>query len=261
MAQLVQLVGSTVTLSWSSTGTSDATLAVIAPDGSPSTPSVNNTASPVHTASLTPERPGLYTLKWATMGGELYVDVLDVWPESPRYLVSSADCQSRLRATTNGVPRAEVRDSIQLLIASATWVIEKIAGPQLPESRTYKVSGDRRKRQIVLPNVNVAVTSVTVDGVALAESAYTVDEDAGIVISDSLTPGDVNIAVAYTVGSAVVAPPARTACIELVAHMFGIANYGEADINDETSETPSGFLLPRRVTQLLQQLPRAAGMA
>jgi hypothetical protein len=175
--------------------------------------------------------------------------------------VSAADCIYRVRAAAGVTPAQEVTDQLQLLIAVATWIIEYERGPQIKTAKVYKASGDSRKRAVVLPAVNITVQSVTVDGTALAASAYTVDEEAGIVYSDSLTDGDVNIAIAYTAGSTTIAPPVRQACIELVAHLFQVANFGASENQDDEQQSLAGFALPRRVIQLINSIPVAAGIA
>jgi hypothetical protein len=84
MAQLVQLSGAAVGVQWRSQATSDASLTLTEPSGAASSPAVDNASSPVHKATLTPTVPGQYKLLWATVGGERFADVLDVWPAEPR---------------------------------------------------------------------------------------------------------------------------------------------------------------------------------
>lgn len=262
MTQVVQHVGAAVEVQYRALDTGAVTLTVTDPNGDTSTPTPTNSGV-VWTASLTPTLPGQHLLLWERTGGERYVDVLDMWPVNPRYLVSRADVIDRLRLSDQEAKNATRLAAIPLYIAVATAIIEDVTGKLLPSSRTWKTSGTAYKRAIVLPAIDVTVTSVTVDGTALASTAYTVDEAAGIVYSDSLTEGDVNIVVAFTVGSVEVPAQARLACLEVVAHLWQISRQGasESAATDEVVTTPMGFALPKRAWEMVQSIPRAQGIA
>jgi len=260
---LVSLVGSTVAVSWQSESTGTATLVVTDPNGDVvSTSSVTDTGT-THAADFTAVLPGRHALLWASDAGERFADVVDVWPENPRYLVSVSDLDYRLRKNNSRQLVGDLRDAMQLNIATATWVIESIVGPVLPTQEVYATSGSPRKRAVVLPHVGVTVERVDVDGGTLDPSQYKVDTRAGVIYSDALTAGDVNIEVTYSKGKGEIPPPARQACIELAEHLFEIAHYGAQsnEAGGEVVETSTGFALPRRVLQLLSQIPSAPGIA
>lgn len=263
MTRIMNTVGAFVSGEWLSGGTTAAVLAVTLPDGTTLTPAptVSVAAGLQQSAVFIAAQPGMYALTWTIPGGAIHTDVIDVWPLKPRYLVSVADATRRLAiagpAAVAAASRVEWFEYLSLYIASATWVIESITGDLLPKERQYVASGNGEKRALVLPASEITVQSVTVDGVALvANDQYKVDTMAGIVISDSFTQGDLNIVVEFTAGSTLVPPPARQACLEIVAHMWQISRQGarESGTTDETVTTAVGYAIPRRAWELLQGL-------
>ena len=268
MTRVMHTVGATVPVEWFSGPLSAATLAVTRPDGtlvSPA-PTVSMTSG-LQTASFLASIAGQYQLVWTIAGGLVQSDVVDVWPTTPRLLVSVADALHRIStagpmAASN---RSEYTQTISLYIAAATWQIESIVGPLLAAPRTFTLSGSERKRAINLPGKARAVTSVTVDGTLLtAGTDYKVDTLAAIVIGDALAvQGDLNVVIVYSEGDTSVPPPARLACLEIVAHMWQISRQGsrEAPPGDETVTTPLGFAIPRRAWELLQAIPAQPGFA
>lgn len=262
MTNIIHRVGSLSALAWRSSTSAAATLTVTLPDGSTVSPTVAGTP-PAHTVQFTPTLPGRHQLLWSIAGAETHADIIDVWPTHPRYLVAQADAIDRLRLSNQITAAPDSVSSMPLYIATATAIIEDVTGPLLPVERTTKVSGHYRKRAVVLPYIHVTVTSVTVDDNVLDDTQFKVDEEAGIVYSDYLTEGDVNVEVAFTVGDVEIPPQARLACLEVIAHLWQITRQGlrESGATDETVTTPMGFALPRRAWEMVQSIPRAAGIA
>lgn len=102
------------------------------------------------------------------------------------------------------------------------------------------------------------VTSVTVDGTALATSAYTVDLANGIVRTYAEMRDDYrNVSVAYTAGSATVPALAKHATLETVRHLWETqrgAGRGRPPMNGDDYTAGMSFSLPRRVMELLDPL-------
>lgn len=257
---IVQLVGVPTTLTWvTSTADGSATLAVTKPDGTAlAAPAVTDDGTE-RKATITPDLPGRYVLLWSTPT-EKHADVLDVWPEDPHYLVARGDALERLgESPTSGATRFA---ALSLYIASATAVVEYITGPLIKASKAWTEVLMYPTHSVVLPQTGIEVTSVTVDGNALGEDDYLVDEDAGIVHSKTHMFYD-KVSIGYTAGDEQIPPQARQACLEVIAHMWQATRQdGRPDpAGDDTVMTPMGFAIPRRAQELLQSLPRAAGAA
>lgn len=254
------IVGEAAALSWTPTegsGTT-ATLAVVLPDGttlSPA-PTVTHTTG-TFTASVAPSQAGRHLLTWSR-GTARLVDVLDVWPADPRYLVSVDDAAA---AVGQGValPQAR-RDEVQLHVAAASAVVEDITGPIVKTSRTVLRDGGRLV--VVLPSVDVSVASVTVDGTVLDEDAYLVDDEAGLIYATSgvFGGGRLAVSVAYTVGGNVVPAQVRLACMEQVKFLWQVHRQGAR--REDLGYTPSGFAVPRMVLELCESATsKAPGFA
>lgn len=253
---VVHFVDTPQSLEWlSAVPGESATLTVTQPDGTTANPTVTNKVL-THTTAFTPSKPGRHTLLWATPT-ETFSDVLDVWPTDPHYLVSRADAMKRLKI--NALTSAH--DALMLYVASASSVVESITGPLIADERRWTEVIQYPVRAIILPAYDITVTAVTVDGTALTESDYTVDEDAGIVWSDAFDGN--KIVVNYTVGADQIPPAARQACLEIIAHMWQLTQQNGRPIvaQEGTMFTPTGFAIPDRAHELLQHLPRPAGTA
>lgn len=247
---MVTIVGEAAALSWTPTegsGTT-ATLAVVLPDGSALSPAPSVSGTATFTATLTPTLPGRHLLTWSR-GTARLVDVLDVWPATPRLLISVDDAAV---AVGQGATLTQAkRDELQLHIAAATMAVEDLTGPILSTSRT--VTRDGGRNAVTLPHTGVSVSSVTVDGTALAASGYVVDSDAGIVYAGSTGAGvfawgRANVVVSYTVGDNVIPPQVRLACMEQVKFLWQVTRQGAT--RDDLGYTPSGFAVPRMVQEL-----------
>jgi len=249
------IVGAAASLSWQpATGGGTAALAVRLPDGTTAPAPAVTESSGAFSATLPTSQPGRHLLTW-TRGGEVFVDVLDVWPVDPRYLVSLKEAGAQV----GSLPRADL-DLLPLYVATATWVIEHLVGPVLPEPRTaHGVTG---REAVVLPAIGVSVESVTAGGVLLDSGAYTVDEAAGIVrVHRARGP----LVVTYRAGFDVLPANLRLAALELVRHLWSSSRQtgrpGAVDAAADTVATPFGFAIPRRVVELCSLTPSAPGFA
>ncbi len=217
-------------------------------------------AASTYSATIPTPIPGRYFIRWqrTTTGQQATrTDVLDVWPEDVRMIIGLDDARKGLNYRD-----ANTSDDglLRIVIASATAVIEDIVGPVVTDTVTQVADGGRTG--IALYDRATAITSVTVDGVALNADQYTFDENAGIVYaggSKSITEfawGRQNITIVYAVGGQVIAPNVRFATMELVRHLWQIGHQairpaGPAAAAADATYSPMGFAVPKRVIELL----------
>lgn len=251
------IVGGSASVTWSPGGTGAAALAVTRPDGTPLEPAPTVTGtSGTYSAPIAASQPGRYLLTW-TRGTDLFVDILDVWPADPRYLVSIADATSAIGT----LPSSSGID-VALLVATATWVIESIRGGSvLPAQKVYRPRIG--SLWTVLPDAPVRNVSVALNGVTVDPASLLVDEDAGTIdqLPYALIPG--SVVVTYTAGPLELPPPLRTAALELVVHLWRSGRQtgqaGAVAAAADTVGTPFGFAVPRRVVELCRSVPNFTG--
>lgn len=247
-------VGGAAALQWTAPGSGAVTLTVTLPDGTTSTPAVTGTTPAV--ASLTTSQVGRHLLSWA-QGTATHVDVLDVWPADPHYLISLDDALDAVKA--NGrAPAQMTRDDLALYVAAASYVIEDMVGPVVQRTTTFTATGGRES--VLLPATNVSVSSVVVDGSTWSTSAYTVDTSAGIVWAKSgafPATSRGNVVVTYTTAAGDDGLPAnlRLACMEQVRFLWQTAKVGRATAAQDLGYTPSGFAVPYMVQGLCAAAP------
>lgn len=259
MSDVVNYVDTPVELTWTSADTAAASLTVTKPDGTAVSPAPTVTSSgAAHTASFTPTVPGRYLLNWST-AGDAKADVVDIWPSDPRFLVSHALVVDRLRQVDAS---GNEYDSLPLYIAAASWVVEKIVGPQFLAAKTKSLVSINGQRAVNLPRSQInEVTAVSIDGTALAVGDYVVDEDAGIVHVD--VPKLAKVVIAYTVGDEQVPFAAQMGCLEIIAHAWQQTHQSVSPFGDQsdTVATPMTYSIPRRALEWLDSLPKTAGIA
>ncbi len=252
------IVGATAPVSWASGGTVAASLAVRLPDTTTLTPAPTVTVSAgTQSATIVTSQPGRHLLTW-TLAGVTFVDILDVWPADPRYIISIADALGIL-----GSMPASQQNDLALYVATATYVIENLAGPVISAARTYLTDGPRTS--VVLPAAPVQVSQVMVGAVVLDPALYQVDADAGLVFSSFPTGPPRNISVTYTVGSTTIPANLRLAAAELIKHLWSSGRRtgtpGRMDAPADMVATPFGFAVPKRVVELCNLTVHAGGFA
>jgi hypothetical protein len=154
---------------------------------------------------------------------------------------------------------------IEDFISSATPIVETIVGPMYAESRTYTADGG--KASIKLPYRFNAVTSVTVDGVAL--TAYVPDATAGLIYAGTelapteFSPGLLNVDVEVTVGYATIPPNVKMMAREVVKHWWQQGQQGNRPaFGDGSSEPAVQFGVPtRRLMELAGGSEAVGGFA
>jgi hypothetical protein len=156
---------------------------------------------------------------------------------------------------------------LQGRIDAATPVIEDMCGPVVSATVTKTFDGGRTA--IVLPSAVATVVSVTENGSPMSD--YVIDGTAGVLYAGlslaprSFFPGRQNIVVQYTVGSASVPANIKAAALELITHWWRNGQQGARPAWDELADdevyTPSGFPVPRRVSELCGPNPAMPGFA
>lgn len=159
---------------------------------------------------------------------------------------------------------------LERYVEAATPIIENITGPVLVASRVEALDGGRQS--VLFPVRFTSVTSVTENGRAVTD--YVADAKAGIITKgkidapDVFEPGMQNIVVTVSVGYAddasEVKANVKLAARELVRFMWqqgrqaNIPAFGEGP---ESGSVPMGFLVPKRVQELLEPSRRLPGFA
>lgn len=263
-------LGNATAVSWTP-GATGATvvLTVTLPDLTTATPAVTE-SSGTYSATVSTPQAGRYRLKWSIAAtSKVYTDILDVWPADPRFIVSVDEMISAIRQTTTVA--ATDRSDMRLFIAAATPVIEDVTGAVLV--RTVTQTEDGGKSGVALYERATAITSVTVDGTALAAGVdYVWNENAAVLYAGStsakshFSDGQQNVVIVYSVGSSTIAANVRMATIELVRHwwQWGRQTHRAALPGDSPatpmSTTPAGYAVPTRVLELLQPSARTDGL-
>jgi hypothetical protein len=254
-------VADTTTVSWALGQTGKTVvLTVTAPDSTTSTPTVTETTG-VYSAAVPTPQSGQYKLRWVTTGAA-NTDVINVWPQDPRFIISFDEAVSALRWRDNEA--RERAEDLRLHIASATEVLEDIVGAVLV--RTVVHNADGGTGAVVLAQRPDTINSVTVNGVAC--TSYVADKTAGIIyagssLTSTFPEGRQIVRVTYTTGAAAVSPSIIDAARILVRHMVSReeAPRPTPGVEGEFSRTPSGFLVPNAVIELCANRRPLPGIA
>ena len=237
------------------------------PDGTTTTVTPSNTGTGTYQAAIASTMAGRWRCQFtgsgANSGALPWTDVADVWPADPRLIISLADAKAELNHVTDVND-----DELRLYIAATTPIVEEIAGRVLVATVTETFDGGRRA--VLLSERASAITSVTVDGAALAASAYTADLTSGIVYAGgSSTPstfswGRQNVVVVYTVGAAAIDPNVVQAARVITAHMYKVGQQRKGkNAQADDIVIASGYAVPKRALELLRSRSsyRMPGMA
>lgn len=255
-------LGARVEVTWSgapTAGVNVLALAVVQPDGTRLEPSPTVEAG---TAEFTPLMPGRHLIRWTSSGEvvDAHTDVVDVWPEDPRFIFPPEQAVTSLNWRN---PSAEDLADLRLYVAAATPVIEDIVGPVVLSNELYTAAGGS---MIMLPVVSATVTSVKVNGVEFTD--FYADPSgvvtAGTQYSRRGFPTGL-VEVRYTNGMPVIPPNIQLAARELVRHMWQIGRQGTGAARGQEPAgeafTPSGFAVPRRVIELCAPHEQMGGFA
>lgn len=252
-------------------GGGNPTCTVTRPDGTTTTASVSKPAGAgLYWGSITSSQAGRWRGTFTGTGmnsGRLpFTDVVDVWPADPRLIISLDDAKAEL----NHVQDVN-DDEVRLFIAATTEIVEHLVGRVLSTSLTETFNGG--KTAVLLSERATAITSVTVDGVALTASEYVADLSSGIVYAgSSLSPncftyGRQNVVVTYTTGASSIAPSVISGARTIAAHLYASSQQsrrgrGRSGDGDGTTLV-LGYAIPNAAVEKLtnQRHNRMPGIA
>lgn len=232
-------------------------VSITRPDGTSFT-SPTITGPPV-SVQFVPDMAGRWFIRWtSSVVYGAYSDVVDVWPDDPRFIISLDDARAALNMPGN--TNVETLDDLRLYVAAATPVIEDIVGPVVVKSVTQHVAKGWNYAAL-FERVNT-LTSVVYDDLSVVPaSAYTFDVHSGLLtFGYALGQG---ATITYTTGQAMVPQNVRLATRELVRHWWQLGKQGQRPGPGANPEawTPSGFAVPRRVIELCAPAARIDGFA
>lgn len=265
-------IGTTASVEWTldaSAGGHSVTLAVHLPDGTllDPAPTVSEAGEAFRAEFLTTQ-PGRHLLRWTdTTDGVVKVDILDVWPTDPRFLVSVDAAAGALR--WRPADKAANLETLRLYVAAATEVIEDIVGAVL--IRTVVQTADGGRTGVALWERPSEIVSVTVDGTAKTD--FKANLNAAIVYADKhgsrFPDGIQTIVITYRTGETAVPPSIQLATLELVRHLWQVGQQalvgdGSPAYNPASGQmenTRTGFAVPRRVIELCGNRYALPGLA
>lgn len=165
----------------------------------------------------------------------------------------------------NGNPVATYDSDIEDYITAATPVIEEITGPMYVRNETRRFNGGNEV--VCMPWPFTSIVSITEGGVVTTD--YTPDPATGLIWAGSSTSprywavGRYSVVVIASVGPATVPMNVQLATRELVRHLWQVGRQGNRPAygNEEMTETPSGFAVPRRVVDLCRSNRQIGGFA
>ena len=149
-------------------------------------------------------------------------------------------------------------DEITYFISVASDLVEGYADRKFALNTSSQLFDGGVALYILNVSPVTAVTGVTVDGTALASTAYDTDIQHGIVRLDSAAAeGTANVTISYMAGLASVPNLVQHATLETVRHLWQTqrGSMGARNpLNGDDYTAGMSFSLPRRVMELLDPL-------
>jgi len=231
MAEDVYTLGDVVRRGWEVRNPSgaledatDVTAAVYLPDGTTEAPAVTKTSTGVYRIDYAPTAAGLHTLRWLATGANSGSDVdtftvrAAEWPG----LVSLAEAKAELG--WSGETDTD-EDQLLAMVEAVSAACESYTN-RVWRQRTFTevLDGDGGSALPLGRAPILSVTSVTVNGSAVAASEYAVKATAGLLLrvsgysAGSWTAGVGNITVEYVAGTADVPADVRRGVLIALAH-------------------------------------------
>jgi hypothetical protein len=232
------------------------TLTVTLPDGTVATPSVSNPSTGRYQVDYPTTQVGRHTARWVATGANssAYVDVFDVRPADPGYIISLAAAKAALNipATSTGDD-----EEIRALIEAVTAVVEDYRKEAVVRRTVVERISARGSSSILLKTAPViSVTSVASGSTTW--TGLTVDPDLGEV-SSAGAPFTGDLTVTYVAGRAVIPANFVEAAKVIVKHLWAVQQtpgmgsrvmgVGGDDISAGIAGL--GFALPNRAAELL----------
>lgn len=226
-------------------------LAVTAPDGTVSTPTVTRASIGLYTADVTFDQAGDWLRVWSTSGALVSTDVDQVHVIAPALrIVGLAEVKEHGNITTAASDR-ELLD----FIGTSQQIIEDLVGVTVPQTftETRYAAG-----QILLEHAPVlSVLSVTEYGATVTPGLYLVDADAGTIdrVDGRVWYGARTSAltVVYRAGRTPIPEGIRWAAKELTISLWRSTQAQRGGRGrGENQDTPTGYALPNRVREALE---------
>lgn len=229
-------------------------VALTRPDGTSFTPPAI-TGPPV-SVEFTPDQAGRWAVRWtSTVVAGAYTDVVDVWPQDPRLIISLDDARVALNMPLN-TPQSTLED-LRLYCCAATPVIEDLVGPVLVRTVTQTVQKGWSFAALYERAASL-VSVVNADASVVPASSYTFNQSTGLLTF--FAPTSQVVTITYTSGAAIIPQNVRLAAQELVRHLWQVKQRPQGPTPPE-AYTPSGFAVPKRVIELCKPSAKIGGFA
>ncbi|MDW3849659.1 phage gp6-like head-tail connector protein [Micromonospora sp. BRA006-A] len=233
----------------------DVALTLTKPDGTTASPAVDNPLFGVYTAQVTYDQAGDWLRVWQVSGAVVAVDSDQVHITAPALrIVGLAQVKKQLNIDPADTSQDE---ELSGYIDAVTEVVEDIVGPVLPRTVTETHTGGAGTLILRRPPV-ISVTAVVENGTTLADGAWQVDPETGILTRSGARWAG-TVAVTYRAGRTVTPPSIRLAAKELAQVNFRPqlgGDYSPFDTDSAEEGVPGevrlGFFVPRRVRELLK---------
>ncbi|MDN3356080.1 hypothetical protein [Actinomadura sp. DC4] len=231
------------------------TVTITLPDGTTASSTVTSSPAGTYSYDYPTVQAGRHVVRWVATGANAgaFTDMFEVAPADPGALVSLADAKEQLNIT-GGSDDAELMRVLQ----SVTAPVERIVGSVVRRSWTETVDGGHPK--IALQHFPVlSITQVAESGSVLAQSAYMVNLDAGVLTRVSggaatrWRPGASNIAVTYDAGRVITGANVRQAVLVILQHLWDTqrGGFNTSPRDSDTYDPRFGYSIPRRALELL----------
>ena len=264
--QLGDVVPLSVTVTDADSQLADAsavTLTVTLPDGTTDvTSNIASTTTGVYDHDYETVQAGVHQVRWVATGdnASAFEDVFSVGAAASANFISLAEIKTHLKKDL--VKTTDDAELLEFITASCSKIVE-LVGPVAPVALTQTVRCGARRGSIILDaHPVIEVTSVTIDGDAVAEadldagvSGWILDAGAGLLRHSGWLWGTVT--VAYRAGRAPLPGNVRLAGLELTAHLWrtiklnGTGGRPPVAGGDDIVIAGAAYALPNRVRELL----------
>ena len=201
------------------------TLTVTLPDGTTGySGTITPTSTGVYEHDYATTVEGRHVARWVATGSNAssFVDVFNVDPADPGYLVSLADLRDHLQLDdTDLLTHGE---ELRRALRSASATVEALIGPVVPRTVVETLPTFSGRYVWLSTTPVLTLTSATTSGVSVDITGWTVETggrvDAGYVTTRS------GLVLTYRAGRATVPPEAREATVELVRDRVSFSQAG-----------------------------------
>jgi hypothetical protein len=232
------------------------TLTVTLPDGTTVTPSVTNPSTGRYQCDYPTTQVGRHTARWVATGlnSSAYVDVFDVRPADPGYILSLAAAKRALN-----IPVTSTGDDEELreLIEAVTAIVEDYRKEAVVRRTVVEQTSASGSTVLLRKAPVISVTSV-VSGSTTQTTGFIVDSEIGEVTSTG-APFSGDLTVTYVVGRSIIPANFVEAGKIIIKHLWTVQQtpgmgsrvmgVGGDDISAGIAGL--GFALPNRAAELL----------